>query len=229
MSSYKDFIGLVPEPFGKVYEVVYAHLQKLEPEKVAQIFDPDNMPDDFVPYIAWQLGVLYETVMNGLDPHKMIELRELKKLEGTAKGVKEALALIPDSSFEYEKTGPCLFKVVFKPDSDVVFSQKSWDYLYYLVNDYKRKSAHCQMYIGRKKDVTEYIAGGLRLDRTIKFPLQIVTPPSPSTFYLLDPDGNILTDADGNKLFYNPVEVSSFLLDPDGNILTDNLGNKLFY
>lgn len=222
MSSYKDFIGSVPEPFGKVFEVIYSKMLEMEPEKVAEIFNPDTMPEDFVPYIAWQLGVLYETMMNGLDPHKMIELRKLRAKEGMAQGVKEALALIPDSSFEYEKTGPCLFKVVFKPDSDVVFSQKSWDYLYYLVNDYKRKSAHCQMYIGRKKEVTEYIASGIRLDRTIKFPVQVV-PDLAKTFFLLDDGNNLIVTDIGENLVYGHS-----LVNDAGDGLVDDDSNQLY-
>ena len=188
MSNYKKFIKNIPEEFGKLFDVIYNQLNQLEPEKITTIMNPDTMPADFVPFVAWQLGVLYETVMNGLDPAKMYELKQLRKLEGTAAGVKAALALIPDSSFEYENTGPCLFQLKFKPEIDSVFSQKSWDYLYSLINDYKRKSAHCTLYLEREKHVDLKLASAVRNDRVIEFPLQaipklaITSPASGSEF-----------------------------------------------
>lgn len=198
MSNYKKFIKNVPEEFGKLFDVIYNQLNILEPEKIATIMNPDTMPEDFVPFVAWQLGVLYETVMNGLDPHKMYELKQLRKLEGTAAGVKAALALIPDSSYEYRATGACLFEVDFHPVDSSVFSQKSWDYLYYLINDYKRKSAHCRLLLKRRKESTVYLGAVVRHDMIVKYSVSMPL----EKFNLLDDSGNKLIDDNLNFLQY---------------------------
>ena len=213
-------------------ELEELYIDKFDLRKLL-IYYIDGVDASALPALAYQFNVLdpeWNLVTTEQQKRDLIKnALDLHRYRGTPwaiRNVFEMLGIFAELSewFEFgELPGRYMIKLktpVPKQTSDLLFA---------LIKKYKRKSS---------KQITHYIndpslwklAGGIRFDRVIKFSVQIVTPPLPTSSYLLDSDGNILTDADGNKLVYNPVETESFyLLDSDGNILTDADENKLIY
>lgn len=216
MASFRHYIKNLPKEFGKVFEAILAVFGRLNPEDIAKIRDwsrneetgkrGENIPDAFIPYIAWEMGCLYEALyfdrfQERITADDILKYKDLRRYEGTDYGLKNAIELIPAvesaeiSRILGENALPaCVFRLIAKLADDREFEKKDWKFFYYLVNDYKRKSAKCL--IDFKRDVEVHplkVNHAVRCDRIVEFRVQevggelaILSPASLQAFYFGD-------------------------------------------
>ena len=197
MASFRHYIKNLPKEFGKVFEAILAVFGRLNPEDIAKIRDwsrneetgkrGENIPDAFIPYIAWEMGCLYEALyfdrfQERITADDILKYKDLRRYEGTDYGLKNAIELIPAiESAEISRTlgenalPACVFRLIAKLADDREFEKKDWKFFYYLVNDYKRKSAKCLIDFQRDVEVHPLkVNHAVRCDRIVEFGVQLV-------------------------------------------------------
>ena len=94
---FKRYLKNIPKEFGKVFEVLADKFAELNPEEILNLRDwiGGEIPEDFIPYLAWENGCLYDYLFFGhLTPENIKELRKLRAKEGTTDGLVEAVQLV---------------------------------------------------------------------------------------------------------------------------------------
>ena len=179
---FRRYLKNIPKEFGKVFEALADKFAELNPEEILKLRDwtGGEIPDDFLPYLAWENGCLYDYLFLGhLTPEDIKELRKLRVKEGTTDGLVEAVQLVPaivDNSvrFEREDADPaCTGKLTAEIDLNKVWTVKDWKYFFYLISDYKRASLWLTMLLSRslqKKDL--FVGAGVIADAVVTFPVQ---------------------------------------------------------
>lgn len=179
---FRRYLKNIPKEFGKVFEALADKFAELNPEEILKLRDwtGGEIPDDFIPYLAWENGCLYDYLFFGhLTPENIKNLRELRAKEGTTDGLVEAVQLVPaivDNSvrFEREDADPaCTGKLTAEIDLNKVWTVKDWKYFFYLISDYKRASLWLTMLLSRslqKKDL--FVGAGVIADAVVTFPVQ---------------------------------------------------------
>lgn len=181
---FKKFLKNIPKEFGKVFEALADKFAELNPEEILKLRDwiGGEIPDDFLPYLAWENGCLYDYLFFGhLTPENIKELRKLRAKEGTTDGLVEAVQLVPaivDNSvrFEREDTDPaCTGKLIAEIDLDKVWTEKDWKYFFYLISDYKRATLWLTLLLERNlENQNLFIGAGVINNAKVTFPVQPV-------------------------------------------------------
>ena len=146
--EYKRFLKNIPKEFGAVFDALKNLFEKEEvsPEKVASVkchAASCNIPEKFLPLIAFELGCLYDwQYWGGLSGARIVQFRELRKLEGSAPGMVRALQImdttIEPESVSFEETGACRGMLSAALKNIAAWTRIDWQYLFYLISDYKR-------------------------------------------------------------------------------------------
>jgi len=166
----KALLSGVPKEFISVAESLKVNLPVSDMNK---LYDYDLMPEDFVPFMAYSLGVFYEGVVSGNITADWIKnMRKIHDLKGTESGLEQALALIPSISSEIEMTGACLASIVITPEGG--FTETIWQYLAHLIDDYKRASCHMAVKFQTNIKSRNYIGVAVRTSRFVRIPATAV-------------------------------------------------------
>ena len=188
MKVYNRYIKHIEEVFGRVFEVLRNLFLKCKnrPEKIATIRDfkhQERIPSNFIPFLAWENNCFYDWLFwkneeNELTPEKIVKLKQLRSLEGTTKGLVEAVKLVPaidPETVEFEQTGACrgnLTAEITLPDD---WTENLWFYLMYFIGDYKRASLWLTLYLERNLENKDlYIGAGVINNAKVTFPVQPV-------------------------------------------------------
>ncbi len=181
---FRRYLKNIPKEFGKVFEALADKFAELNPEEILKLRDwiGGEIPDDFLPCLAWENGCLYDYLFLGpLTPENIKDLRKLRAKEGTSDGLVEAVQLVPIvKNCSFEKTAPCQGNLhieieTFSGESFWEFFKKDWAYLFYLICDYKRASLWLTLLLSRslqKKDL--FVGAGVIADAVVTFPVQPV-------------------------------------------------------
>lgn len=181
---FRRYLKNIPKEFGKVFEALADKFAELNPEEMLKLRDwtGGEIPEDFIPYLAWENGCLYDYLFFGhLTPENIKELRKLRVKEGTTDGLVEAVQLVPaivDNSvrFEREDTDPaCTGKLIAEIDLDKVWTEKDWKYFFYLIGDYKRATLWLTLLLERNlENQNLFIGAGVINNAKVTFPVQPV-------------------------------------------------------
>lgn len=185
-------------------ELEELYIDKFDLRKLL-IYYIDGVDASALPALAYQFNVLdpeWNLVTTEQQKRQLIKNSlELHRYRGTPwaiRNVFELLGIYAELSewFEFgELPGRYMIKL------KTPMPQQTSDLLFVLIKKYKRKSS---------KQITHYendpyavkLTSAVRNDRIIEFLLQVVPVPPVSGCFLLDPEGNILTDNFGNYLIY---------------------------
>ena len=181
---FKRYLKNIPKEFGKVFEALADKFAELNPDEILKLRDwiGGEIPDDFLPYLAWENGCLYDYLFFGhLTPENIKELRKLRAKEGTTDGLVEAVQLVPaivDNTvrFERENTDPaCTGKLIAEINLNKVWTVKDWKYFFYLISDYKRATLWLTLLLERNLENKDlYIGAGVINNAEVTFPVQPV-------------------------------------------------------
>jgi len=204
---------LLPSNIGKEFKALLEAIKiDIAPEEIKNIYDKDLMPEDFRKFVAWQFNVLYEGVIGGdLSPEFIASAHALRKYEGTTFALNEVLKLIDGITHTITQTGPCLIRLDIIPDES--FTKQMWEYLFYLIRDYKRATVHALVRMNTEVKDTVYIAAAVRTSRVIKMHSDIISF-SPPEVTLVSPAANtvLFTDSEvileWESLYVSSVEIS---------------------
>ena len=190
--NYKRYLKNIPEVFGKIFDALSALFKKPEndPAKIAAIKEfkvtSVEIPEEFLPFIAYELGCLYDwQYWGGLSRERIVKFRKLRELEGTTPGLVKAVQVmdtrIYPESVVFTRTGGCtgtlnavLKNVVDNVNNVVVEWRKiDWQYLFYLICDYKRASLWLTLLLERiLGNQCIFLGAGIRNDRITEYPVQ---------------------------------------------------------
>lgn len=202
MKVYNRYIKHIEEVFGRVFEVLRNLFLKCKnrPEKISSIRDfrdretgelkaSSKIPEDFLPFLAWENNCFYDWLFwddykwdepKEIDSKTIVELKQLRSLEGTTKGLVEAVQLVPVINpgtvvFTPDQEHACVGKLEAELNLPDDWTENLWFYLMYFIGDYKRASLWLTLYMERNLENKDlYIGAGVINHAEVTFPVQPV-------------------------------------------------------